>query len=44
VLDVGEHDVGEIHLEQVDLLLQHEREQEVERPVEDLQVEVERGD
>ena len=43
VLDVGEHDLGEIDLEQVDLLPQHERQQQVERPVEDLQVEVERA-
>jgi hypothetical protein len=44
VLDVGEHDLREVHLEEVDLLLQHERQEQVERPVEDLQVEVERGD
>ena len=44
VLDVGEHDLGEVDLEQVDLLLQHERQEQVERPVEDLEVEVERGD
>ena len=44
VLDVGEHDLGEVDLEQVDLLLQHQRQEQVERPVEDLQVEVERGD
>ena len=44
VLDVREHDLREVDLEQVDLLLQHERQEQVERPVEDLQVEVERGD
>jgi hypothetical protein len=44
VLDIGEHDLGEVHLEEVDLLLQHERQEQVERPVEDLQVEVERDD
>ena len=44
VLDVGEHDLGEVDLEEVDLLLQHQRQEQVERPVEDLQVEVERGD
>ena len=44
VLDVGEHDLGEVDLEQVDLLPQHERQEQVEGPVEDLEVEVERGD
>ena len=44
VLDVGEHHLGEVDLEQVDLLLQHQRQEQVERPVEDLEVEVERGD
>ena len=44
VLDVREHDLREVDLEQVDLLLQHERQEQVERPVEDLEVEVERGD
>ena len=44
VLDVGQHHLGEVHLEQIDLLLQHQGEKQVERPVEDLQVKVERGD
>ncbi len=44
VVEVGEHDVGELHLEQVDLLAQDERQQEVERTREDLEVELERGD
>src|SRR5205807_7516524 len=43
VLHVREHDLGQVHLEQVDLLPQHQREQEVERSLEDLEVEVERG-
>jgi hypothetical protein len=42
VLDVGQHHLGEVDLEQVDLLPQHQRQEQVERPVEDLQVEVER--
>ena len=42
VLDVGEHHLGEVDLEQVDLLPQHQRQEQVERPVEDLEVEVER--
>ena len=44
VLDVREHDLREVDLEQVDLLLQHQRQEQVEGPVEDLEVEVERGD
>jgi hypothetical protein len=44
VLDVGQHDLRQVDLEQVDLLPQHERQEQVERPVEDLEVEVERGD
>ena len=36
-------DVGELDLEQVDLLAQDERQQQVERPGEDLQVELEVG-
>jgi hypothetical protein len=43
-LDVGEHDLRQIDLEEVDLLLQDQRQKEVERPVEDLEVKVERGD
>ena len=44
MVDVGEHHVGQLDLEQVDLLAQHEGEQQVEGALEDLQVEVERGD
>ena len=43
VLDVGEHDVGQIDLEEVHLLVQHQRQQQVERALEDLEVEVESG-
>ena len=41
VLDVGEHHLGQVDLEQVDLLLEDQRQQQVERPLEDLEVEVE---
>jgi hypothetical protein len=44
MLDVGEHDLGQVDLEQVDLLAQHERQEQVERPLEDLELEVERGE
>ena len=44
VVEVGEHDLRERELEQVDLFAQHEREQQVERAGEDLQVELERGE
>ena len=44
VVEVGEHDVGELDLEQVDLLAQDERQQQVERAREDLEVELERRD
>jgi hypothetical protein len=44
VLDVRQHNLRQVDLEQVDLLLQHQRQEQVERPVEDLEVEVERGD
>jgi hypothetical protein len=44
VLHVGEHDLGEVDLQEVDLLLQDQRQEQVERPVEDLEIEVERGD
>ena len=43
-VQVGQHDVGQLDLEQVDLLAQDERQQQVERPGEDLQVELEIGD
>ncbi len=42
MVEIGEHDIGELHLEQVDLLAQDERQQEVERPGEDLQVQLKR--
>ena len=42
MVEVGDHHVGEVELEQVDLLAQHEREQQVERALEDLEVELER--
>ena len=32
VVEVGEHEVGQLDLEQVDLLAQDERQQQVERP------------
>ena len=44
VLDVGQHHVGQVDLEQVDLLPQHERQQQVERALEDLEVEVDAGE
>ena len=43
VVEVGQHDLRELHLEQVDLLAQDERQQQVERAGEDLEVELERG-
>jgi hypothetical protein len=44
VLDIREDDLGQVDFEEVDLLLQHERQEQVEGPVEDLEVEVERGE
>lgn len=43
-VEVPEHHVCEVDFEQVDLLTQDQREQQVERPGEDLQVELEVGD
>ena len=43
-VEVAEDHVGQLDLEQVDLLAQDEREQQVERPGEDLEVELEVGD
>ena len=43
VVEVGEHHFCELQLEQVDLFAQHEREQQVERAAEHVQVELERG-
>ncbi len=44
VVEVGEHDLGELQLEQVDLFAQHERQQQVERAREDVEIELELGD
>ena len=44
MVEVGEHDVGERQLEQVDLFAQDERQQQVEGAAEDIEVEVERGE
>ena len=44
VVEVGEHDVGQLDLGQLDLLAQDERQQQVERAGENLEVELERGD
>ena len=44
MVEVGEHDVGQRELQQVDLFLEDERQQQVERPAEDVQVELERGE
>ena len=40
-LQIGDDDVGERHLEDADLFLEDERQQQVERTLEDFQVEVE---
>jgi hypothetical protein len=42
--EVGEDDLRELDLQQVDLLAEDERQEEVERPAEDLEVELELGD
>src|SRR5665811_1909870 len=42
MVEVGEHHFGELQLQQIDLFAQHEREQQVERPAEDIEVELER--
>ena len=42
MIEVGEHDLRQVDLEQVELLAQDEREQEVERPREDVEVELQR--
>jgi hypothetical protein len=41
VVEIGEHDVRELDLQQVELVSQDEREQEVERTREDVEVELE---
>ncbi len=43
VVEVGDDDLRELHLEQVDLLAQDERQQQVKRPGEDLEIELEGG-
>src|SRR6185437_4369808 len=43
MVEVGEYDICQLELEQIHLLAQDQGEQEVERTVEDLQVEIERG-
>ena len=44
MLDVGDDDLAELDLEQADLLAQDDREQQVERTGEDVEVEVQLGD
>ncbi len=44
MVEVGEHDLGELQLEQVDLLAQDERQQQVEGAAEDVEVELQRGE
>ena len=44
VLDVGDHDLAQLDLEQAHLLAQDDRHQQVKRPGEDVEVEVEVGD
>ncbi len=44
MLDVGDDDLAQLDLEQVDLLAQQDRDQQVERPGEDVEVEIEVGD
>ncbi|HVE68090.1 MAG TPA: hypothetical protein VNB64_05860 [Solirubrobacteraceae bacterium] len=43
MVEVGEHDVGQVDLEQVHLLAQDQRQQQVEGTREDVQVELELG-
>ena len=44
MVDVGDDDLAELQLEQADLLAQDDREQQVEGPGEDVEVEIEVGD
>ena len=44
VVEVGEHHLGQLHLQQVELLAQDQRQQEVERPREDVEVELQAMD
>jgi hypothetical protein len=41
VVDVGDDDVREVDLQQVHLLAQDQRQQQVERPGEDVQIQLE---
>src|ERR1700722_9936016 len=41
MVDVGDHDLRQVHLEQVDLLAEDQRQQQVERTGEHVQVELE---
>ena len=43
-VEVGDDDVGQLDLEQVDLLAQDERQEQVERTREDLEIELQLGD
>ena len=43
-VEIADDDVGQLDLEQVDLLAEDEREQQVERAAEDLEVQLELGD
>src|ERR1022692_3465912 len=42
IVEVGKHHVGELQVEQIDLLAQHKREQQVEGTAKYLQIELER--
>src|SRR3954454_17103585 len=42
VVDVGEDDLGEVDFEQVNFLAQNQRKEKVERPVKNLQVQIQR--
>ena len=44
MLDVGDDDLAQLQLEQAHLLAQDDRHQQVERPGEDVEVEIELGD
>ena len=44
VVEVCEHDLGELQLEQVDLFAQHQREQQVERAREEVEIQLEIGE
>ncbi len=44
MVKIGEHDFGQLQLQQVDLFAQHEREQQIEGAAEDVEVKLERGD